>query len=928
MGAELRDFPVQVSVDKQHILYGQMSGEQFHQKVGLYFPDQNKFCFVENFSSQADQHRTSFEGFQKDFFADIWREYLDSLPVDFEGFSVQSLIFNMHFFNEALFFYLYGAFKLRSLEFFKDNLRIVQKSFYWEDSQKAETYFQNLEDHKSGDSSDKESLVTETPDQLASLGRLNESEVDRRSSLEFEIPALPSGLEESDDDDYLQNGQQATFIQLHKHEAYSFEKGPKHESPTMQKSNDELLKERFSAIEEESHMNDYSRDNSRADSQINFLKMSRQKESSRASLQRTTGQLESKPGHSLSTTAKTGEFRKMVSDHVHKEYNGFEEASNSEQEIQSNGYQSSSLKQHKKGRTGLDSVSKSLNGLPPSTGKSARSPKDSANRQSNDLISQNLSKIKNSFKLEHSDAELDYADNINRSSTLGFNKYMNSSSKVSSLNKEDKLQIFELETGRMSQKNSKIYSQGRISHGSRNSQERRGSGDNWGARDEVEIEIENETLDGVDEIQTHESFRYESRDSLGFDSLPKPAHNTGPFIRKANLGSQKPSQRVFEFTDAKLYSETQDPESLFDRLGRGTSDSSGQDVREFLKSRSSRQGESGNETDSGGTDQQLKFKQDIKNNFGYSFMNHEKKEKKSNSRTKKRGLMGSQSMQDFSKKKFAFISQQMKSNAKLDHFYSKQTEKQRGRHMARLTPNESILEEGPEEEPLRQKRKKILAGLGRKTKSKSKSKRPILYEKNRKKLQTKAGKSRGGRSQNKSAKKSSKSSSKSNSIVIYSKKKTMKSRSNLKKTKSKKKLIPKSVNKSPNNQKGKPRTSKGGKTRTPAKTKKKNSKMKTIPGLMVRTIETNPREMGGQTPKKRKKKRSKSKRSHSGIKLPPRLQKKNTVTQTTSVSKRKSEIKKKSSSKIHLSHKPARLNKGSKAKGKAKGGSSRKKPKR
>jgi hypothetical protein len=82
-----------------------------------------------------------------------------------------------------------------------------------------------------------------------------------------------------------------------------------------------------------------------------------------------------------------------------------------------------------------------------------------------DMITQNESKIRNSFQLD--DEELDYEKEFNRSSTIGFNKYIHSSSKISPQDNEDKVPTFELETGRMSQKTSStIYSQKEINKGS------------------------------------------------------------------------------------------------------------------------------------------------------------------------------------------------------------------------------------------------------------------------------------------------------------------------------------------------------------------------------------------------------------------------------------------------------------------------------
>jgi hypothetical protein len=234
------------------------------------------------------------------------------------------------------------------------------------------------------------------------------------------------------------------------------------------------LKEKFSAIEEESHFNDLSRDTSKTESQLNFFKMSKNKNSSRTSFNRESLQLGQKSLNGAFVIDKNNQHRNSIRVSVPTspatEYNGFAKKNKQQyEEVSGNNYFSNEPDKKKDKRPNFNIVSKSLTGIYQPRNLSKTSQLLYKNQQKlspqSDMIAQNENKIKNSFHLENEEA--DYGKEFNRSNTFGFNKYIHSSSKISPNENDEKMQMFELETGRMSQKTSSgIYSQNEIAKGS------------------------------------------------------------------------------------------------------------------------------------------------------------------------------------------------------------------------------------------------------------------------------------------------------------------------------------------------------------------------------------------------------------------------------------------------------------------------------
>ena len=192
--------PVQVSVDREYILFGAQREGQMLSEIGMYIPHENKFIFSDHVSASPENSMICFEGYKKDFFTSIWTTYLERLPIDFEAFIINPLIFDIFFFNETLFFYCYGALKFKSLNYFKDNFKILRQDFYWEDKPKVEEFFEKMNQPNV--------QLSDEPVNETSLnnGSVEANSVDRQSTIDSQIFRIPSGLNETDEDEQPEVG--------------------------------------------------------------------------------------------------------------------------------------------------------------------------------------------------------------------------------------------------------------------------------------------------------------------------------------------------------------------------------------------------------------------------------------------------------------------------------------------------------------------------------------------------------------------------------------------------------------------------------------------------------------------------------------------------------------------------------------------------
>lgn len=258
--------PVQIAVDKDRILFGAQQDGRMAAEVGVYVPHQNKFYFSDQLSSNPENSMVCFEGYKKNFFSEIWCEYLASLPAEFESFEVNPFIFDIFSFNETLFFYVYGLFRFKSLQTFRDNFRILRPDFYWEQPREAEQYFERLQhaaDHVS----------TDPRDRVSSQASLEAISLNHSSTIGSQVFRMPSGLEESEDDEAFLAGQRRAsenqldtedlsrrFSQEEAEYKRAKEQREEEETGRDAQAPRRLLKEKFSSIEEESQFQEVSKD--------------------------------------------------------------------------------------------------------------------------------------------------------------------------------------------------------------------------------------------------------------------------------------------------------------------------------------------------------------------------------------------------------------------------------------------------------------------------------------------------------------------------------------------------------------------------------------------------------------------------------------------------------------------------------------------
>jgi hypothetical protein len=461
-------FPVQVSVDREYIMYGTQLNGELLPEIGMYFPHENKFVFSDHISANSQNSMISYEGYRRDFFTSIWKNYLMNLPIDFESFEVNPFIFDLFSFNETLFFYSYGAFKFKSLKNFKDNFRILRREFYWENKEEAELYFNNL-NREIEESS-------ETPKNDTSINHKSEDEIslERTSTLGSQIFRMPSGVEESEDDELytkqksftdqmgteelMKRFSQGDTINSKPSEEAEFGIGGLVKDNDFENTNTEeigvldqintienngLLKEKFSIIEEESQMQEISKDNSKNEDLSTFLKSSK------------------KFFHTKnSDTQKSGYFQKnIINDEFYSKKNHIGDINsdfNSDNEnevsqfIQNHSkfgdqvidspFLSSNFRQSREFRERISLISKSLN----MQKKNPESSNQVFYEMNKDPMFDSNEVMRESQELKIGGKSHEYII----SSGVGFNKYIISSQLENSKN----LQITEFETGRMSQK--------------------------------------------------------------------------------------------------------------------------------------------------------------------------------------------------------------------------------------------------------------------------------------------------------------------------------------------------------------------------------------------------------------------------------------------------------------------------------------------
>lgn len=108
-------------LESQGVLYGEL---------GVYIPAENRFqkaAIKEGLLEFEDEY---FEGIPKNFVTNIYLEYLKNKRLPKRELNIVPIVFDLTYFNDLFFFYLYGHLKEKSREIFKDNLQLSQEGFF------------------------------------------------------------------------------------------------------------------------------------------------------------------------------------------------------------------------------------------------------------------------------------------------------------------------------------------------------------------------------------------------------------------------------------------------------------------------------------------------------------------------------------------------------------------------------------------------------------------------------------------------------------------------------------------------------------------------------------------------------------------------------------------------------------------------------
>ena len=142
---ELKNFDLKENEDNfvisyfdKKMIYGINNNGDYNGEICVYYPEENKF---EKFDLKNKKNvfgeKSEFEGIPKNFLTDLVSNYFMNIDIEKKDINnIVSIIFNMQYFKEVIFFYLYGSLKRNVSNLFPDYIEIVTKSFFLENSEK------------------------------------------------------------------------------------------------------------------------------------------------------------------------------------------------------------------------------------------------------------------------------------------------------------------------------------------------------------------------------------------------------------------------------------------------------------------------------------------------------------------------------------------------------------------------------------------------------------------------------------------------------------------------------------------------------------------------------------------------------------------------------------------------------------------------
>lgn len=113
-----------------NMIFGIESKGVLFGELGVFYPKENRFQKAIIKEGDLDFEPEYFEGIQKNFVTNIYLEYLKNKKFPKRELNIVPIVFDLTYFNDLFFFYLYGHLKEKTREIFKDNLQLSQEGFF------------------------------------------------------------------------------------------------------------------------------------------------------------------------------------------------------------------------------------------------------------------------------------------------------------------------------------------------------------------------------------------------------------------------------------------------------------------------------------------------------------------------------------------------------------------------------------------------------------------------------------------------------------------------------------------------------------------------------------------------------------------------------------------------------------------------------
>ena len=142
---EMKNFDLEKNEDNfiisyfdKKMIYGINNNGDYNGEICVYYPEENKFEQLDlKNEKNVFGEKNEYEGIPKNFLTGLISNYFIDIDIEKKDINnIVSIIFNMQYFKEVIFFYLYGSLKRNVSNLFPDYIEIVTKSFFLENLEK------------------------------------------------------------------------------------------------------------------------------------------------------------------------------------------------------------------------------------------------------------------------------------------------------------------------------------------------------------------------------------------------------------------------------------------------------------------------------------------------------------------------------------------------------------------------------------------------------------------------------------------------------------------------------------------------------------------------------------------------------------------------------------------------------------------------